>query len=347
MVGTRYFNTGRDAGRVGVASQIMRIEIVKKGKLPAADRYKQILKNKMEANKKKVLGDRVKVGFNLPTSFGEARKMSKQAEQKLKEVAQRKAIKEAKKLQQMVLVTPRTYSNGILDKKGRIYDVAGNLVAQVNTKNGRMSTMMGWSLGRYKPKSFMTDITIQNAITQHSPYFVNLRKQQMLQQQGVQSFGVHGMMGLPDEVINVQGTATPVQSSAFYGSDMGPARQNVGVTSWGARSDNVWGNFADNAWGGFADNAWGGNSTDVWGGISAPGMWGQKGPLIWGTGSGKNILRAIMGTVGGLFGLSTKQGRMRLNTLTKASGGPGRMIRTAASTRSTGAAPSAPTGGKR
>jgi len=341
MVGTRYFNTGRDAGRVGVASEIMRIEIVKKGKLPVADRYKQILKKKMDANKHKVLGDRVKVGFTLPTSFGEARKMSKLAEQKLKEVAQKKAIKEAKKLQRMVIITPRTYANGVLDKKGKIYDVAGNLVAQVNSQNGRMSTMMGWSLGRYKPKSFMTDITIQNAINLHSPYFINQRRLQMLQQQGVQQFGVHGMTGLPDDVINVQGTSTPVQSTAFYGSDLGPARQNVGMTSWGARSDNVWGNFADNAWGGFADNAWGGVNTDIWGGISAPGMWGQKGPNIWNTGSGRNLLRAIMGTVGGLFGLSTKQGRMRLNAITKASSS-----RTAAPVR-TGGAPSAPTGGKR
>src|SRR5690348_11592522 len=104
MVGTRYFNTGRDGGRIGAASEIVRIEIMKKGKLPAADRYKMILKKKLEANKAQAMGNvRTKVGFGMPGNLKEARKMSKLAEQKLKEVAMKKAAKEAKKLRQMVI----------------------------------------------------------------------------------------------------------------------------------------------------------------------------------------------------------------------------------------------------
>src|SRR5690348_842051 len=116
----------------------MRIEIMKKGKLPAVDRYKQILKKKMGENKEKALGNIKKPGFGFPSSFKEARKMSKLAEQKLKEVAQKKASKEAKKMRQMVIVSPRNYQNGSIDKKGKIYDIAGNVVAQVNTKNGKI-----------------------------------------------------------------------------------------------------------------------------------------------------------------------------------------------------------------
>jgi hypothetical protein len=359
MVGTRFFNTGRDAGRVGAASEIMRIEIAKKGKLPAADRYKQILKKKIEANKDKAMsGVRTKVGFSLPGSVQEARKMSKLAEQKLKEVAQKKAAKEAKRIRQMVIISPRNYQNGRLDKKGKIFDVAGNIVGQVNTKNGKMATMTGWSLGRYKPKSYMTDLNIQNAITQHSPYFIQQRKSQQLQQQ--LTGGVYGMASMHGgDVLNVYGS--PQNSfDNNYGSDMSPARQNVGMTSWGARSDNVWGNFADNAWGTFADNAWGGNYNDVWGGISAPGMWGQKGPHIWGTGSGKNYIHNITNAIAALFGFSTKQNRQRLRALSAhetARAGAHEAMRSAGAhetARSGGAhesvartAPSAPTGGRK
>jgi hypothetical protein len=360
MAGTRYFNTGRDAGRIGAASEIMRIEILKKGKLPATERYKQILKKKMAANKEKAMGGvRVNVGFNIPSNLKEARKLSKQAEQKLKELAMRKAAKEAKRIRQMVIVTPRNYQNGSLDKKGKIYDIAGNVVGKVNTKNGKMSTMHGWNIGRYKPKSFMTDMAIQNAITQHSPYFIQQRKLQMLQAQGASQYGVHGapmMSPVSDvEVISVHGSPQN-NFNNFFGSDLAPQRQNVGMTSWGARSDNVWGNFADNAWGGFADNVWGGNNSDIWGGIGVPSGWGSSGPKIWGTGSGKNYIYKVTNAIAALFGLSTKQNRQRLQSLNSAaSRNAGGAHEVSRSTRSAGAhesaptrsAPSAPTGGRR
>lgn len=318
MVGARYFNTGRDAGRVGVASEIARLEIMKKGKLPSTERYKQILKKKLESEKKKVLGDRVKVGFTIPGSLKEARKMSRQAEQKLKELAQKKAAKEAKRLRKMVIVTPRNYHNGSLDKKGKIYDVAGNVVGQVNTKNGKMSTMHGWNLGKYKPQSYRTDIVIQQAIDQHSPYFINQRRQQLLQQQGVVQYTSFGPPAEEGATHNLYGSLQTAADSNFYGADAGPARQNIAATAWGARSDNVWGNFADNTWGTFADNVWGGNYSDVWGGMGAGNLWGQKGVRIWGTGSGKNYILKFTSAIAALFGFSTKQNRERLQSLNKA-----------------------------
>ncbi len=305
---------------MSVASEITRIEILKKGKLPPAARYKSILKKKLEENKQKALGGKVSM-FSLPRSIKEVRAMSKRAEHALKEIAQRKAAREAKALRKMVIVEARRFPNGHLTQKGKIYDVAGNLVAEVNTKNGNISTMLGWGLGKYKPKSYLTNLNIQNAITNYSPYFINLRKQQLMQQQGIVQFGVHGAPS--SETINVYGT--PPSSDALtsaYGTDAGGPRQNIGVTAWGARSDNVWGTYADNAWGNSMDNVWGTNSTDVWGGIGVGGLWGQKGAHIWGTGNGINFLRGITGFLAGLFGFSTKENRNKLRSLNaRASGG--------------------------
>ena len=308
--------------RVGAASELMRIEIMKNGKLPTAARYKQIMKKKFEENKAKALAN-VSTGFKIPGNFKEAKKMSKRAENTLKEIAHKKAVKEAKALRKMVIVQPKVFSNGSLTKDGRIYDIAGNLVARVNVKDGKMSTMSGWSLGKYNPKSAFTSTIIQHAINQFSPYFIKQRQLQLMQQQGVQVIDVHGVnsermsaRGSVGQTIgHFQGSDALSES---YGSDIAPARQNVGMTAWGARSDNIWGSFGDNTWGTFADNVWGGNFSDVWGGVGTGSMWGQKGPNIWGTGNGSNFLRSITGFLGGLLGFSTKKNRERLTSLTNA-----------------------------
>lgn len=330
MGNIRYFSGARDKGRIGVAGEIMRIEILKKGKLPAAERYKSILKKKFEENKQKTLKD--KLNAPIISGFKSAFKMSKHAEQALKQIAQRKARKEAKAMRKMVIVESRRFPNGNITAKGKIYDVAGNLVAEVNRKNGNISTTLGWGLGKYRPKSYLTNVTIQNAIDQYSPYFINQRKQQLMQQQGVVQYGVHGAPG--EDVINVYGPASNTMQS-FAGTDAGGPRQNIGMTSWGARSDNVWGTYTDNVWGKSLDNVWGSNSTDVWGGISVGGMWGGKGMHVWGTGNGKNYLRGISNFVAGLFGFTNKQNRNKLKALNaraSSSGGNAATMRTSAKT---------------
>jgi hypothetical protein len=330
MNNRRLTGGGGTRGR-GVAGDIMRFEIQKNGKLPAADRYKLILKKKMEENKK-ALDQKTKSSFSI-FNVKEARKMSKKAEDALKQVAARKAAKEAKAMRQMVVVQPRTYPTGTLDRKGQIFDVAGNIVAKVNTKNGKISTLTGWGLGKYKPKSIMTDLLVQDTISKFSPYFIQQRKLQMLQQ----SANVHGTP--MDEVINVYGrTAAPADGAAGDGiystpGAMGP-RQNIGATAWGARSDNVWGTYADNAWGQSADNVWGGNSTDVWGGVGVGGLWGQKGPNIWGTGNGRNYLRGISSFIMALFGLSNKENREKLRGLRASRTSGGGSTRSASTPRS-------------
>lgn len=288
----------------------MRLEIQKKGKFSPTDRYKMIFKHRFEENKKKAQMKQPKL-FGLPGTLQEARKMSKQAEMKLKEVAMRKAAREAKAMRQMVIVQPRTFPNGNITKNGKVYDIAGNLVATVNRKNGKMSTMSGWSLGKYKPKSFMTNMVLQDTIHKFSPYYINLRKMQAMQ--GGESFGVHGAQN--NEVVNVHGprsqsavlNAPPPDLASYYGESAGGPRQNIGVTAWGAASDNVWGTFADNAWGVSADNVWGTNSSDVWGGIGGN-PWGNfaKTVRIWGTGNGHNYLKGLTNRVAAFFGLNMK-----------------------------------------
>ncbi|MFW0776742.1 MAG: hypothetical protein ACN2B6_03370 [Rickettsiales bacterium] len=335
MVGARHQFSGMrttnasSGGRVGAASELMRLEMQKKGKLPAAQRYKRLMRQKLEENKKEALGASYKKPFSFSDKIGGGGKMSARAEQALKEIAMKKAAKLAKEEREMVIVQPRNYANGRLTKKGDICDVAGNVIGKVNTKNGKMTTNNGWGFGRYKPKSMMTDMKITDAINKHSPYLIQQRKMQLLEQQAGYNYGVHGNM-MADDVINVHGkqggNANPYgyntegqEGYSAYGTNVAGPRQNIGVTAWGAQSDNVWGSYTDNAWGVSTDNVWGSNSTDIWGGIGAGNLWANSGVKIFGTGNGRNYLRGLFGFVGALFGLSfsSKKNRTRLAALNK------------------------------
>ncbi|MGE3713631.1 MAG: hypothetical protein AB7F82_03765, partial [Alphaproteobacteria bacterium] len=197
--------------------------------------------------------------------------------------------------------------NGSITSKGRIFDVAGNQVAYVNTKNGKMQAMNGWSIGKYKPRSIQTNLAIQDAINKYSPYYINLRKMQQMQQ----GEGAHGVVNLygpttPNAHTLYGPSASEPSMSDYYGTAAGGPRQNIGMTAWGAMSNNAWGTFADNAWGTVSDNAWGTAATDVWGGISAGSLWGVKGTKIWGTGNGRNYLKGIANFMAAMFGLKTK-----------------------------------------
>ncbi len=325
MVAPRHFGGSRSGGRIGAASQMMRLEILKKGKLPPAERYKRIMKKKLEENKEKALGSAYKKPFSLSDKIN-IKKLSPRAEQAMKEIAMRKARKLAKAERKMVIVQPRHFHNGSINKKGEIFDIAGNIIGKVNTKNGVISTNSGWGIGKYKPKSMMTDNLIIDAINKHSPYFIQQRRLQMLQAQGVMEYGVHG--GVNGDVINVHG-ATPAQ---IYAASMmhqdnnfddtsstlsALPRQNIGVTSWGVMSNNVHGTFADNAWGTAGDNVWGTYNTDVWGGAGG-GLW-SSGVKLWGTGNGTNYLKpitnAIRGFFAAVFGITSRRNRESLRQM--------------------------------
>ena len=301
-MGVRYFNGSRESGKRSPAGELMRLELQKKGKLPAVERYKFLLNQKlMEAKKQSMLAPKP------------GRVMSKRAEEALKQIAMKKAAKQQKIMRRMVVVQPKNWYNGSIDKKGKIHDVAGNYVGRVNTKNGKINFFAGFEGGKYKARSSATELFIQESINKYSPYFVNLRKMQQMQQ------GMYPLIGSPlddhqQEVLNLHGrTAVPqqVEITNVFGTHLdGHMRQGGGgVTSLGVMSDNVWGGFADNAWGTAVDNVWGGTESNVWGGLGAGGLWGYKGVRIFGTGNGVNYLAKVAKAAAAIFGLNIKFGK--------------------------------------
>lgn len=341
MTSTRYFNGGRGAGYRSVASDIKRIEIQKGGRFQnndrhklmlkttqkmkrlksmdkqkesSTERFKRLLSEKMEKSKQALEYERQgKPGRGGMLGASTHRGISKGAQDALKQMAMKKAAKEAKALRKMVLVSPKTFYNGKITQKGKIYDIADNLIGQVNTKNGKI-VVQGGTIGRYKSgKSYFTNMLIQDSINRYSPYFINMRKMQAMQQ-GMTNTS-YGVWGQTDDVINIgghgvnrdhMGASIAMTSNDFYGSDISGPRQQIGMTAWGARSDNAWGTYADNVWGASLDNVWGGNSTDVWGGVGVGGLWGTKGYNIWNTGTGVNYLRKLTAFVAAFFGLKGK-----------------------------------------
>lgn len=284
----RFFSGDRDVGTTkSLSNEIMRIEYQKKGRMSSTERFKLIMKNKMEESKKQL-------------DQGKTKPLSQRAQQAIQQLNAKKAAKEAKKMRQAVIIQPRRYVNGHLTKNGNIHDIAGNVIGKVNEKDGRMATHMGFSFGRYKPKSRRTDSLIEDAINKYSPYYIQQRKLQALAAAGLDPMG----RPLDQTVINVYGVQTD-NSFSNYGEAAGGPRQNIGVTAWGARSDNVWGTFADNTWGSSADNVWGTNTTDVWGGIGGSPF--GKGVQMWGTGNSINYLKKITSFLAGILGIRNQK----------------------------------------
>jgi hypothetical protein len=314
MSTVRFFGGGREPGKRSAASELMRFEIEKKGKLPPGERYKMLLKKKLAESRQKAM-------FNKPGG----RTMSKRAEQALKEIAAKKAAKEAKALRRMVIVQPKIYHNGKLNAKGNILDIEGNIVGKIDTKNGKM-TASGSNLGKYKPGSSRTHQAIMGAIDKYSPYYIKQRKLQEAQS------SVYGQM----ETVNLFGViegkhddyAKPEKMNLF-GDSGGKDRTNVGITAFGAMADNPWGVFADNAWGTMSDNVWGTASSNIWGGIGGSPF--GKGVQFFGTGNGKNYLQSLTNIIKAYFGIRSKSGKEAFKAVVKArsAAGSNTSVRTA------------------
>ncbi|MBY0408433.1 MAG: hypothetical protein K2Q01_12145, partial [Rickettsiales bacterium] len=253
-----------------MAREILKLEMEKGGKLSNQERFKLIMDHKMKASKKSV-----------GTKNG-GRAMSKKAETALKQIAQKKAAKEAKALRQSVIVQRKVLSNGVLQKNGKFFDVAGNQIGKVNLKTGKIATNNGMNLGQYKNKSNRTQAAIMDAINKYSPYYINLRKMQQMQAQGLDpktgqplnqdAINVHGnrssaamhgagYQAMGSAMFNMSHGAgdnpnhfAPDKPMFFDGVD-GP--RSVSSTAWGAMSNNVWGTMGENVWGTSGDNVWG------------------------------------------------------------------------------------------
>jgi len=311
-MGIRYFSGGRsNNGKRSPASELMRIEIQKKGKMPAVDRYKFLLKQKLAEDRKAAMGGKTHT-FSLPGAKQATRKMSVRAENALKQIAMKKAAQQAKIMRQMVIVQPKVYHNGRVTQKGGIYDVAGNKVGKINTKNGKIAFFGGFAGGKYKPRSLATELFIRDSIDKYSPYYINLRKMQAMQNgwnPETGQFGIDPNAPLYDhKPQNAQASmhAVPQLQGNVHGTHEDghmSAGAQAGVTSWGVVSNNVWGTYNDNVWGTMVDNVWGGAESNVWGGIGGSTLGAWKGVHVWGTGNGKNYLRGITKFLSAFLGL--------------------------------------------
>lgn len=332
MIGTRYI-AGAGDRKVSLAREILKIEKEKGGKLTNQERFKLIMKRKMDENKKKA-------------GEGKNSKLSKKAQEALKQVAAKKAAKENKIMRQSVIVQKRILTNGMVTKKGQIRDIQGNQIGKINLKNGRMAMYNGANLGQYRPKNGRVDAIISDAINKYSPYYINLRKMQAMQAAGLDP---HTGQPINQDVINVHGNRAAMHGAGY---NSGPAqqmyeeqqrhlaeeqmRQNNAVfnpnfadptanravsgTAWGAMSNNVWGTHADTVWGTASDNVWGSFSTDIWGGVGGN-PWGQgRSVQMWGTGNGVNYLKPLTNMLRKLFGRPNKKTVNAFKQMRSASG---------------------------
>lgn len=304
-IGTRSSIAGKEM------AYLKRWETMKGGRLPLTntERYKRIMEKKLEEHKLHATANNP---FKKP--------LSKNAEMAMRDLAKRKAAKDEKMLRQMVVIKPRTYPGvGRLDKKGQIWDEAGNLVFRVNTKNGVIKTMNGMGIGKYKAKSFMNQMMITDAIRKYSPYFIKLRQMEMLQQQGLlnaaQNYGVHGIPIGAEQHQSLHFELHDPNAPEEHHHDIHyqPTRIAAGVSVYGVTSNNVWGTMSDNTWGTQGDNVWGSNYSNVWGMTGDPtGLWGNPGKRFWGTGNGKNYFKPLVVSLLDLFGIGGKADKRRL-----------------------------------
>jgi len=287
MTTTRFFNGARSTGKMGEAARMKKLEIMKGGKLALspADRYKRIMRAKLQEYQEKNRKES-RNGFEL----------SVKARRAMEEIAKRKAMKEEKALRQMVVIKPRRYGDsGHINAKGQVYDEMNNLVLKVNRKNGKVTTMGGMTLGKYRPKKFNHASFMRENIVKFSPYHIKLR-QMMAQQQMQNMYATHGMgagmsiygpMG-DESAINVYGRGGHYESEEAFAPVYGRApvsRGSAGITGWGVTASGVHGVFAEDTWGNFRDNVWGGTHNNIWGGLGDDGGLHGGGSGVWGKSS--------------------------------------------------------------
>lgn len=224
MATPRFFSGSRSSSGTGNSSvsAMIRAQLKKDKKVNFAEINKKLLQNKLMEAKLSVLSGEKKApqsmvgGRAAPPTEGK----SKRSEAIIKMVMQREKMKAEKAARKAVNVEAARFVNGKIDSKGRIYDVAGNLVAKVNVKNGQMTTNYGQSIGVYKAKSYMTKVAIEQAIVKNSPFLINQRAQMEKKRQ---------------EQIQQEAAAHDAQPNNFWGSS--------GKDVWGNPIADFFGNF--------------------------------------------------------------------------------------------------------
>ncbi len=220
-------NTGKNASST---TKLLRDELRKKGRI-TPETYKKIMQQKLNEAKAKA-SSKEKSNFSMVGGqmASHGRKNSIKGEQTLKFMAEMALRKAANKIAKEVVIEVKRFVNGRIDEKGRIYDAAGNVVANVNMKNGAMTTIYGQSFGIYKPKSFIVNAAITEAINKNSPFLINQRKSADAQKNGVLDIWSR--------------TSTDI---------------------WGNAAGNGWGRPKTDLWGRTQTDMWGNQQLDIWG----------------------------------------------------------------------------------
>lgn len=222
MGSSRFFSGSRTAsGKGGAASKAMREQLKKGGTIDASENYKKMLKDKLNEAKLKAASGEKSAFSSFGGNVGKRPQRSKRAEETMKLMALQQQMKEEKKAKKAVVVEPKRLVNGTIDKKGRICDISGAQVGQINLKNGAITTIYGQHIGVYKGKSYMTHMAIQEAINKNSPYLINQRK--IIEQQKLQNAPQFG------------GGFAQTEHKDIFGNEAG----NV----WGEPPRDIWGNI--------------------------------------------------------------------------------------------------------
>ncbi len=235
----RSFTGSRD-GSTSTSNVSLRIvrETLSKGGRINEDTFKKIVKAKlMEARMNMANKPAVK---NSMFGSGGTVKRSEKAQKAVDMMNQARRAKELRRANKEVVILARRFTNGKIDQKGRIYDVAGNIVAKVNIKNGAISDINGQHIGIYKAKSQAVVNSIQDAINRVSPYFANQRAA-ILQQRKFEA-----------ESAENSGAQLDVWS-------------RTPTDAWGRVATDIWGRPKSDIWGRTQRDMWGNQQVDAWG----------------------------------------------------------------------------------
>ena len=112
--------------------------------------------------------------FNLPGSAPPEEKQVTKGRLAAIEHFKMKRMKQRMKVRdQRVEVIPKNYNGaqgGWIDKNGRIRNRHGQIVMEVNTKNGVITNRLGLKVGKYNPHSMTCDFKIQRLLLRYEQH---------------------------------------------------------------------------------------------------------------------------------------------------------------------------------
>lgn len=167
---TKRFFLNNSGGGGGRKASDMFKQGLKKGNsnLSPTERNKQMVQEKMAAMLQDAASGKKKFSFSLPGTAKGAEKQESEAVKQMKaQLAQKKAKRDSKKLQEAIKVEPKYFSGmqgGRIDSKGNIYNAHNQLVATVEIKSGKIMGVTGVTIGKYVPNSPTAEYVITRYI---------------------------------------------------------------------------------------------------------------------------------------------------------------------------------------